>query len=227
MLSDKLKAISPSANAASIVVTYSPSSGAVGSGGSITFTAIDIGTPTSNRIVALYFGGGANSAGNVTAVTIGGISATLAVEYSPTSTRHGSIWYATVSSGSTADINVSFSNSFNFGAYLFVTAIYNTVSSTPITGVDFTTSTGVSPTRSVTLTPSANSVLLAGYTAGGIAAGTTSTWTNATEQGDNVTGLNIYTAATDTGLANVSRTISVTNTDSSVNQPGLVVATWA
>lgn len=196
----------------------------------VTFTSVDLGTAAADRLVAVYFGTGTTNAGQVTAVTIQGISATQAVR---SGTGNGFvtnvIWYATVPTGTTGDVVVTFSTTWantSLGVLSSV-SIYDLASTTPITGVSFTSTDGTSPDRSVTLTPSAGAVLFATYRAAAVAAGNTSSWTNATEQTDVIVSPNVaFSDAISSGLANSSLTVSVTNTDASVNRPGLLVATW-
>lgn len=194
----------------------------------LTFTGVNFGTAASGRIVAVYMAGGTSATLDVNSVSIGGISATKAVS-TGAALRYNAIFYAVVASGTSGNVIITYTNQLGNIAdrFLGCASIYDANSTSPITGFSLDTGTNVAPSRSVTLTPSANSVLFAGYSAGGIAAGTTSSWTNATEQTDTLTGNSIYTDATDSALPETSRTITATGTDTLVNRPGLVVATWA
>lgn len=69
-----------------------------------TFSAVSIGTASSDRIVVVGFTYSANSP--VDTITVGGISATKRVE-SNASARSSSIWTAAVPTGTTADIVVT------------------------------------------------------------------------------------------------------------------------
>jgi hypothetical protein len=196
----------------------------------VTFTGVDFGTESSDRVVAVYISSGTLNLGTVSGVTIGGISATLAVTANTTnSNRFNVIYYAEVPTGTSGTVVCTFSTSFGNStlAYLSSVSMYGLSSTTPITGFSYDDATGRPPSRSVTLTPNANSVLFAGYSCGAFASGSTVTWTNATEQSEVIDGNVLYTDAIESGLANSSITITCTNTDTSVNRPALVVATWA
>lgn len=216
---------------ASITHTYfTPATFPNFSSGTITLTSVPIGTAATDRIVAVYLATSASSGSStrITSVTIAGITASLAVENSPLGIRSNSIWYAVVPSGTTANIvaNHSIADATN-PLFLAVSAIYNTTSTTPITGTSSTQGTGVSPSLSVSITPSQGSVLFAGYSSAANAAGTTASWTNASEQSDQLSGAVMGTSATATGLNNSSITITATGTDSVVNNTIMAVATWA
>ncbi len=216
-----------SATTASIVQVSTSSVSVSFSSGVATFTSVDIGTAATGRLVVVYIGGGLNSSGSVSSVTIAGNTATLAVQNATITLRHNSIWYATVDSGTTATIVVNFSVSVSNPVFISVAAIYDASSTIPVTASS-QSGTNSSPDQSVTLTPQTNAVLYAGYSAGGVAAGTTASWTGATIALQYAGGSGGYiTTATDSGLSNTSRTVSATLTDSVVNRPGLVVATWA
>ena len=194
-----------------------------------TFTSVDLGTAASNRVVAVYFGSGQANQGIITDVTIQGITATLAVRAaSNNQPAVNVIYYATVPTGTTGDVVVTYSTTWGVTSadYLSSVSMYDLASTTPITAATQNATDGVSPSLSVTLTPSANAVLFAAYRAGAVAAGSTSSWTNATEQTDVLVVNGGYTDATSSGLANSSLTVSATNTDTVVNRPALVVATW-
>lgn len=199
------------------------------SSGSCTFSSASIGTAATGRLVVVYVCGGVTVAGRVSAVTIGGTSATLAVETTINQFRHNSIWYATINSGTTANIVVTHTVTTNTNpVFISVAAVYDASSTTPVTAFSYSNLVGTSPNQSITLTPQSNAVLYAGYSAGVVAAGTTASWTGATNVMEYIDALsNMMTAATASGLSNTSRTVSVTLTDSSVNRPGIVVATWA
>jgi hypothetical protein len=199
------------------------------SASSITFTSVALGTAASNRVVAVYFSTGSGNAGLVSSVTIQGITATLGVRATNSNSFSNTvIYYATVPTGTTGDVVVTFSTTWGntTAAYLGCVSMYDLASTTPITAFSFSASDGVSPTASATLTPSADAVLFAGWRAGAVAAGSTSSWTNATEQTDSLSGAVGNTDAISSGLANSSLTVTATNTDTAVNRPALVVATW-
>jgi hypothetical protein len=77
----------------------------------VTFTAANIGTPSSDRVVVIAFGnfkvaGSAN--GDFSSVTIGGVTATKAAGTASSAQRATEIWYAVVPAGTTGNIVVSF-----------------------------------------------------------------------------------------------------------------------
>jgi len=93
---------------AAVFATYTqtdnPAAQATPGTSTVTFTAVNIGTAVSNRVVVITF---TNAGVIATAMTIGGVNATKAVEES---SRVSSlqIWYATVPSGTTANVVISF-----------------------------------------------------------------------------------------------------------------------
>lgn len=195
----------------------------------VTFTGVDFGTAASDRVVVVYIASGTATSINVTGVTIGGVSATLAASTTSFSTfRFNVIYYASIPTGTSGTVVCTFSSSpgNTSVAYLSCASMYGLNLDTPITGFSFNDATGVSASRSVTLTPNANAVLFAGYSCGAYSTGNNPTWTNATEQSEVVDSNALYTDAIASELANSSITITCTNTDTSVNRPGLVVATF-
>lgn len=223
-----LRAASGSANASIAYNGYYVVANAATTDTTLTFTGVNFGTAASGRIIAVYIAGGTPGSIDVSSVTIGGNSATKATSTGSAS-RHNALFYAVVDSGTSGSVVVTYTAQLGNVANRFLScaSIYDAGSTSPVAGFSLNDAVGVAPSRSVTLTPSANSVLFAGYSAGGIAAGTTSSWTNATEQTDYLDGNAIYTDATDSALPGTSRTITATGTDTLVNRPGLVVATWA
>lgn len=196
--------------------------------GSATLSNVSIGVPREGRLVALYISGGLSASTVVTSVTIAGVSATLAVQNS-SQIRHNSIWYAQVSSGSTAQITITIGNTSSNQFAVTCVALYEMASSTPVTNVNFTAGTALAPSSSVTITPPAGGLFFAGYSAGAIAAGTTASWTNATEISDFITisSTSIHTVAKDENLTATPVTISATCTDASVNNKCIIVASWS
>lgn len=197
----------------------------VAASSSITFTAVDLGTATSDRLVAVYFSTGTSNSGQATAVTIQGISATQAVRSGTGNVNVTNvIWYATVPTGTTGDVVVTFSTTWGNtqNAFLSSVSMYDVASTTPITA----SATGNTSSLSGTLTPDADAVLFAAFRAASVASGSTTSWTNATEQTDLLDGTLAYTDAISSGLANSSLTVTATNTDAVVTAARLLVATW-
>ncbi len=109
-----------------------------------TFTATSIGTASSSRKIVLVIGQVASTTGQtVNAATIGGVSATEAVESS--GGLGLAIYHLDVSSGTTADIVVTTSN--NVCVAVSVFALYNLNSTSVVTTATGTT-TGTSLTSS-------------------------------------------------------------------------------
>ena len=89
---------------------------------SYTVTAAAIGTAAADRSVKLAFASGAGANITVVSVTIGGVTATPVVTEAATSIRIEEIWEATVPTGTTADIVVTFSGTANrFAAHWWTT----------------------------------------------------------------------------------------------------------
>lgn len=122
-------------------------------GTSATFTAANIGTASSDRIVVV-----AVNTTNVvaTAVTVGGISATKAVQEA-TILSGLQIWYAAVSSGTTANIIVSAGGS--FGEVTIQVGKLTGATATPT--ATNTATPGVADPSSITITVPTNGVALA------------------------------------------------------------------
>ena len=83
-------------------------------GASASYTSMGIGTADTNRIVAVVIVWRTNGAAGISAVTIGGVSATHvagADGSSPNALSLSEIWYAAVPTGTTATVAVTFNSS--------------------------------------------------------------------------------------------------------------------
>jgi hypothetical protein len=145
----------------------------------VTFSAVSIGTASSDRIVVAVLAVDGNATnGVISGITIGGTSATQAAKLDPTATIKGIyIYYLKVTSGTTANIVVSCSG-FPGGIGLAVGII--TGSATTSLGTSATSDQWTSPQsdpHSITATIPTNGVGVVGVT---IDRATTPTWTNAT-----------------------------------------------
>ena len=84
-------------------------------GGIATFSNVNIGTPSSDRVIVVGVDtpSGQTCCGDnpATSVTVGGISAAEAAYSDTSTTSDASLWYASVPSGTTADIVVMGSSS--------------------------------------------------------------------------------------------------------------------
>lgn len=144
---------------------------------SYTFSASDIGTANTSRLVVVQVHGQAQSTGRtVSTLTIGGTGAT---GYQNTARiLHNSLWTLAVSTGTTANIVVTFSGSV-LNCLIAVYALYDLNSNIP---VDSQVTTAASATT-ISLNTSARQK---GIVIGGItgAANATTTWTGVTERYD-------------------------------------------
>ena len=171
-----------------------------------TFSSVDIGTANGGRkvIVAAFVNG--NLDADVSALTIGGISASeITSANTSTNQRQVSLWIASVPSGDTADVVVTFNDSTTSLLAIGVWSALGIYSNTPI---DSGTSTADPGTDTL-------ATIEGGFCiAAGIALGSTSTvWSNVTERFDNNAGFTGADAST-TG-ANISPSA---NYDSPSNQ---------
>ena len=211
------------------VPTISYNGSVTGSTGSttVTFSSVSFGAVTSDRVVAVFLTL-TTSTSLVLSVTIGGVSATRAVRASDTSQiRIGDIWYASVPTGASGTVVMTISNNPSSIPYCASYSMYGLTSSTPTTTARSNLdSISVAPSRSVTFTPSANGIYIAGYNAGGVTAGSTTTWTNASKNLDVIDSSNLNTSANASNVSAVSTTVTATTTDTSVNRPNLVLAAW-
>lgn len=90
--------------------TFTPPAIQTGIANPQSFAAVNIGTASSDRIVVVAVS--PNNNGPVTAVTIAGNNATLAVQSGAADTQDASIWYLNVPTGTTATINVTTTTGF-------------------------------------------------------------------------------------------------------------------
>lgn len=181
---------------------------------SVTFTNANIGTASAGRIVVAIFTSGTTVAN---AMTIGGISATKAVEES-TILSGLQIWYANVPTGTTATIVVSSSGSMNLetiqvGMLTGVTAVPTATQ---------TAAGGATDPATITITVPATGIAIVGLMANDDLTATGS-WSNATL--DFKTGNS--SAATLT-MAHTTTTGSVTPTYTGLGggNAHMVVAAW-
>lgn len=152
-----------------------------------TYTSKAIGAIDGNRRVIVATGSTVNASRTVSSVTVGGISATQAVTAESSGSgvyARTSIWIATVPSGTTANIVVTYSASVNRSA-ISVWAAYGLQSSTA-TSTGSSSSSSDPMTASLTINTGGIGVGMAhNYYGGGH---TSYTWTNLTEDNDNVSG---------------------------------------
>ena len=133
-------------------VTFTDSSVNSGSATAYTFSSQAIGTASSDRVVAVGVSAG-NSAAGINTLTVGGVSAVKAID--ATNSTETELWYASVPSGTTADIVVTFSSS-KGRCGIGVWAL------TGVTGVG-ATNTSTSSTATLTVSGRAKDIILAVY----------------------------------------------------------------
>jgi hypothetical protein len=228
MLVHKLMGASGLANP---ILTYNGLSTLSFGGPSTTFTFTDVpfGNADTSRLVVVYIHAtGTATATTIDSATIGGVSATKVVEAnSSAQIRSAAIFAALVPTGASGSVSVTYSTSVSITPYLASYSIYDlsshTATDTAVFNVDLNSQ---SPSADVTFTRSAGGVFIAGYNAGGVDAGTTHTWTNATEDLDTLNGTSSFTVASGQDTPSGDLTVSVTGTDTLVNRPNLILAAW-
>ena len=85
-------------------VTFTASAIDPAASSSTTFTSQAIGTAAANRKVVVGFTAHNNASGILTAVTVGGVSATALVQFNAADTADAELWIASVPTGTTGDI---------------------------------------------------------------------------------------------------------------------------
>ena len=133
-------------------VTFTDSSVNSSGATAYTFSSQAIGTASSDRVVAVGVSAG-NSAAGINTLTVGGVSAVKAID--ATNSTETELWYASVPSGTTADIVVTFSSS-KGRCGIGVWAL------TGVTGVG-ATNTSTSSTATLTVSGRAKDIILAVY----------------------------------------------------------------
>ncbi len=190
--------------------------------GAKTFTALAIGTASADRRVVAAIGHKQNVA--ITAVTIGGITATkqtAAAETNTTPDARAEIWSAWVPTGTTADVVIAAgstdSNAVNIALFA-VTGGQQEVAGLDVAGTAIQSS-GSSAALSVALAVVAKSAQVAVVMNAGVVG---TTWTGATEYSDEGT-TRSATASVATAAAG---TVTITTTPSGSIQRALAVASF-
>ena len=141
------------------------------------FDGISIGTASADRVVVVAISGNNGSTGVPSAVTIAGNSATLAGSTYVGGESDSSIWYATVATGTTADIDITYSSgkqSVSIGVYAITGCNPDPLDTSGSTTAD---------TPSTTITAHSGSTLIA-CASHAVGSGSTTTWTGPTEDYD-------------------------------------------
>ena len=183
--------------------------------GTTTFSSMSIGTADAGRLVdAITFKRGA---GDITGVTIGGVSATLLATASATLDQKTQHWVASVPTGTTADVVVTFDSGSPL-CCLSVYALYG-YSATPY-ATQITT--GTANPQSVNIAVATDGAVIAGVMSP--ATGPSCSWTGVTEDVDLDTSTTDTFSSGSTGPdpADASYSVSVSGGDN--RQPLAVVS---
>lgn len=222
-----LKMLAANAEVATENLIYNGATFISGSGTSLSVTGVNIGRAASDRMVVIMIRLTGSSSPSISSVTIGGVSASQATGNANGSVRRAGIYYANVPTGTTATVVINYASN-NVGGLIASSSVYGLSSYIPYSAnFSYSTSTAISPSRTVTLTFPAGGVVIAFYTAGQEAAGTTHTCNVLPEVDDINTGESGYLMAQMDLVTGGSTSVTVTGTDPTVNRPVLCVATWS
>jgi len=185
---------------------------------SYTFSSVDIGTASSDRLVIVTVHAvTATSAINITGVTVAGVSATEQVT-APNTNIRTAIYTALVSSGTTANITVT--TSITAGSMAVATySLKNYNSATP----ESTLSVEGTPTATGNLTFGSNAAVVAA-TSGGTASSTVSWSSPLTENYDTEVEDRPRSGASASSLS--AQTLSVSSTVNPSSNSNMVAAAW-
>ena len=148
-----------------------------------TFSGKALGVAWSNRkIVVAVSGEETGAARTISSVTVGGVSATVVVSANAGgNTNLAALYVATVPTGTTGDIVVTWSGGVNTCA-VDVYRLINSKSTANATGTD--TTVGASEEETASIYVPGGGVAIAAWTTDSSAGTRTTTWTNITEQTD-------------------------------------------
>lgn len=185
----------------------------------VTFTSVNIGTAASNRVVVIAFTSGVNVA---SAVTVGGVSMTKAIEES-TTVSGLQIWYGTVTTGTTANVVLTFAG--NPQNCMLIAGKFNSGASTTPSDTQSAANAGGSTSQSLNANiPTSGFAVMATVQQSTLQ---TPTWTNMTASGgdaDNNSAANsIYGAHSTTAGSPTTLTLSLTGAVNSIHS---VSASW-
>lgn len=187
-------------------ISYRTSNSSTTNTSTYTFSGQDIGTAASSRMVVVAAHSRSSASRTLNTVTIGGVSATEAIQLQ-SGTNQLAIFYASVPTGATGDIVLTYSGTI-LRAAIGVWAVYDLQSTTP---TDTGSSTAASPSPNIDV--SAYGVMVACSVVQDGSTTRTATWTGVSEQYDNRVETQIncsggdYTAG---GTAEVNRTVTAT-----------------
>lgn len=185
-----------------------------------TFTAASIGAARTNRLVVLAVQGLTTTGRTISSVTIGGNAASVAASSASNNSQSG-LYYLNVTSGTTADIVVTFSGS-NSRCTVHVYTITGLKSFTPV-GADATVSTSsTSLNRTIAISKGGCAIGVAwvGFSP------STITWTNLTKDSGVTNEVQQFSSASASGMAeNAGLTITAAGSGSA-GPASLAVASW-
>lgn len=172
-----------------------------------THTSVDIGTDTgSSRTIVVATGSGDTQATfSVSTLTVGGVTATSAVQSSSANSELSTLYYVTGVSGATGDIVVTHSETVTSNQ-VCVWALYDLNSSAPSATNSSTGTSGAALTLSV-------NTQAAGVTVGmcsNRSSGQTFTWTGLTESSDASDGSEQTYSSADLLISSASTPLSIT-----------------
>lgn len=202
--------------------TDNPTAQANPGSATVTFSGANIGTAASNRVVVLAFSSGTNVA---TAVTVGGVGMTKAIEES-TVVSGLQIWYGTVPSGATANVVLTFPG--NPTNCLLVVGKFNSGASVTPSDTQSTANGGGATTETLNAAIPASGFAVMGTVQQNTLE--TQTWTNMTSTSGDATNSStqgntnsIYTAHSTTSGSPTALTIALTGGNQQMHS---VSASW-
>ena len=201
------------------VLTYLGSNSSITTATTYTVTAAALGTAAADRSIIVAIAG-ANSSRTISSVTVGGVSATINVQYTEAGDNNVvGIATALVPTGTTGDIVVTYSGSQASNQIGWWSATGLTSNAAIATGSS--NLPGVSQNGTITLTSVAGGFFIG--VAGSSGGPATFTWTNATERFDT----NASRAASGADALTTTTSIAVTAACTSTNtNRGFVGATF-
>jgi len=186
-----------------------------------TFSGQSIGATGNNRYIAVCISGYQSSVGALSSATIGGVSATIAVQANGTNTV-SAIIIAAVSTGTTGDIVLTWANStqlIGISVYRIVDLNSGTANTT---GTDTALSAGAA---SLTLNNNANAVMLAATCS--IDGSAWSTWSSGlTEDSDQYVSSSNAVASASGFFASANTPYTASATAGTGTRGVMVAATW-
>lgn len=202
-------------------ISYVSNNSATGAATSHTFTAQSIGTTGTNRVIIVAVSCYSGGSGTLSSATIGGVSATINVQGTGTTTI-SAIISASVPTGTTADIVLNWSSSNQNVAIAVYRAVDLLSTTANFTGTDTALSTGAA---SLTLNNNANAIMVA--SAVSIDGTAWTTWSSGlAEDSDQYIGSANAAAAASGFFASANAPYTASATASTGSRGVMVAATW-